>query len=107
MWRFRMQASLTDTVNFTLASAPATGVTTAYHHLVGVFDAQRREIRIHVDGVLRATTPMIAQWQPWDATGPLQIGRRQDGDSGADFTQGDVDEVRVFQGVVADVSRIP
>jgi hypothetical protein len=103
-WKFRMYASATDSTNTTFATTPAVDVTTTFHHLVGVFDAQKREIRLYVDGVLKATTAMNALWQPWDATGPLQIGRNT---AGSELTTGDLDEVRVYQGVVADVTRIP
>jgi hypothetical protein len=107
VWKFRMHASPTDTTNTTFAVTPALNVTTAFHHLVGVFDAQKRELRLYVDGVLKATTPMNALWQPWDATGPLLIGRHQNGTAGSEFTHGDLDEVRVYQGVVTNVTRIP
>jgi hypothetical protein len=107
VWKFRKYASSTDSTNTTLAVAPAVDVTTTFHHLVGVFDAQKREMRLYVDGMLQATSPMNAAWQPWDATGPLLIGRDQDGTGAFSFTNGDLDEVRVYQGVVADVSRIP
>jgi hypothetical protein len=106
VWKFRMHASATDTTNTTFAAAPAVGVT-AYHHLVGVFDAQRAELRLYVDGVLQATTPMNGLWQPWAATGPLLIGRHHNGTLGSEFTAGDVDEVRAYQGVVVNVTRIP
>lgn len=107
VWKFRKYASSTDSTNTTFAVAPAVNVTTTFHHLVGVFDAQKLEMRLYVDGVLAATSPMNAAWQPWDATGPLLIGRDQNGTAGSDFTSGDLDEVRVYQGVVTDVTRIP
>jgi hypothetical protein len=107
VWKFRMHASSTDTTNTTFAVAPALNVTTSFHHLVGVFDAQKREMRLYVDGVLKATTPMNALWQPWDATGPLLLGRHQNGTAGSEFTKGDLDEVRVYQGVVTNVNDIP
>jgi len=109
VWKIRMYASPSDTdlAHTTFASAPAVGVTTAYHHLVGVFDAQRRELRLHVDGVLKATAAMNPAWQPWDATGPLLLGRHHNTGSGSEFTAGDIDEIRVYQGAVADVTRIP
>ncbi|TMQ13419.1 MAG: hypothetical protein E6J91_18350 [Deltaproteobacteria bacterium] len=47
--------------------------------------------------MLQATSPMNAAWQPWDATGPLLIGRDQDGTGAFSFTNGDLDEVRVYQ----------
>lgn len=107
VWKFRMHVSSTDTANATFCVAPAVDVTTTFHHLVGVFDAQKREMRLYVDGVLKATSPMNALWQPWDATGPLLIGRHQSGTGGNEFTNGDLDDVRVYQGVVTDVTRIP
>src|SRR5262249_11501628 len=104
-WKLRMYASAGDdsTAHTTFATAPATNVTTTIHHLVGIFDAQKLELRLYVDGVPKATTAMNGAWQPWDATGPLVLGRHQAGE----FTMGDLDEVRVYQGVVTDVTRIP
>lgn len=107
-WQMRMFASASDTAaaHATIASAPAVDPTSAYHHLVGVFDAQRREIQLYVDGARAATAAMNAAWQPWDATGRLLIGRNHDGATGSEFTRGDLDEIRVYQGVV-DGSLIP
>lgn len=106
-WKFRIYASATDTADAhtTFCNAPIADPTTAYHHLVGVFDAEKREARLYVDGVLKMASPMNAAWQPWDATGPLAIGRFQVG--APEYTRGDVDEVHVYQGVVTDVTRIP
>ena len=107
-WKFRIYASATDMTDAhtTFCNALIADPTTAYHHLVGVFDAQKREARLYVDGVLKMTSAMNAAWQPWDAAGPLVIGRHQLG-AGAEFTRGDVDEVHAYQGVVTDVTRIP
>jgi hypothetical protein len=108
LWKFRIHASATDTADAhtTFCTAPIADPTAAYHHLVGVFDAEKREARLYVDGALKMTNAMNAAWQPWDATGPLVIGRHQVG-SITEFTRGDVDEVHVYQGVVTDVTRIP
>jgi hypothetical protein len=107
-WKFRMYASAADNSsgNATFAQTTASNITTAFHHLVGVFDAQKREARLYVDGVLKSTAAMNAAWQPWDATGPLVIGRAQQG-SMVELTHGDLDEVHAYQGVVADVTRVP
>jgi hypothetical protein len=108
LWRLRMHAAAGDAsdAHATLATVAATSVTTAFHHIVGVFDAQKRELRLYVDGALKTTTAMNAAWQPWDATSRLAIGRHQQG-SLVEFTRGDLDEVHVYQGVVTDVTRIP
>ncbi|MGK5674309.1 LamG-like jellyroll fold domain-containing protein [Micromonospora sp. URMC 106] len=100
-WLFAMQASATDAAHGTYATTPATNPT-GWHHLVGVFDAQRRQLRLYVDGAARATAAMNPAWQPWDATGPLVIGTSGSGT----FVRGDVDEVRAFQGAVPDPTRL-
>lgn len=107
-YKFRIYASATDSADAhtTFCNALMADPTTAFHHLVGVFDAEKREARLYVDGVLKQATAMNAAWQPWDAAGPLAIGRHQQG-PGVEFTKGDVDEVFVYQGVVTDVTRIP
>jgi hypothetical protein len=106
-WKFRIHASATDTTNTTFAVAPALDVTASFHHLVGIFDAQKVEIRLYVDGVLKAIAPMNGAWRAWDATGPLLIGRHHNGTAGSEFTKGNLDEIRVFQGAVANVAGIP
>ncbi len=106
-WKFKIYASGTaDNTVSTLAATPA-ATPTAYHHLVGVFDAQKREIRLYVDGALKATVAMNAAWQPWHANGPFLIGRTHEGANPALPAKADIDEVRVYQGVVTDVTRIP
>jgi hypothetical protein len=106
-WRCRMPASSTDTsaTTTTVAQAPALD-TTDYHHLVCVFDAQSRELRLYLDDQLKDTAAMDPAWQPWRATGSFVIGTGQHESPFVDWTHGDLDEVRIFQGVVADVTRI-
>ncbi|MEV4411977.1 LamG-like jellyroll fold domain-containing protein [Catellatospora sp. NPDC049609] len=106
-WKFRMNASATDNTQNTYATAAAPNPTTAYHHLVGVVDAQKREMRLYVDGTLAMTSPLHAGWVPWDSTGPLLIGRGHtvNGDPN-NWYAGDVDEVRLYQGVVTDLTKI-
>src|SRR5690606_4721760 len=104
-WKCKMLASPTDGsgANATLIATPATD-TSNYHHLVCVFDAQARELRLYLDGVLKASKAMNEAWQPWNATGPFVIGH---GPGPSGFAKADIDEVRVYQGAVADVTRIP
>jgi hypothetical protein len=107
-WKCKMAASATDGsgTGATLVATPAPD-TASYHHLVCIFDAQKRELRLYLDGVLTSTAAMNALWQPWRATGPFVIGQGQGGSGPTNWTKGDVDEVRIYQGVVADVTRIP
>ena len=107
-WKMRMHAAATDDTeaHSTLVTAPATNVTTAFHHLVGVFDAQTLQLRLYVDGGPASSVPMNPAWRAWDATGRLILGRHQLG-SLTERMQGDLDEVHVYQGVVTNVTRIP
>ena len=70
-------------------------------HLVGVFDASTGQVRLYVNGVLQTAVAGGATGE--DNGHALTIGAR-----GTDwFFGGDIDEVRVYQGVVTDVTRIP
>lgn len=102
-WVWSIPASATDTTHVTSASVGVVTPTT-YHHVTGVLDAQSRLARLYVDGELKATVPMNAAWQPWQADGELVVGRAPLGavPNGHNW----VDGVRLYQGVVSDVSRI-
>ncbi|MFB7113458.1 LamG domain-containing protein [Streptomyces sp. NPDC056291] len=74
----------------------ATAVPTigTWTHLTGVYDAQKQEIRLYVNGKLQGSAPYTTAWA---ATGPLQIGRTFWSDTYTDFFNGSVDEVAVWQ----------
>ena len=74
--------------------------------MICVFDAQKRELRLYLDGLLKGTQAMNGAWQPAGDRAPV-IGNGQTGGSPNNWVHGDVDEVRVYQGVVTDVTRIP
>ncbi|WP_156325270.1 LamG-like jellyroll fold domain-containing protein [Nonomuraea sp. SBT364] len=104
-WVWSVPASPADTTNVTSAAVAA--VTPAdYHHLTGVLDVQTRSLRLYVDRKLQTTARLNAAWQPWQAEGALLVGRAHQGTTPAAFVDGAVDGVRLFQGVVSDVSRI-
>ncbi|GAA1501432.1 LamG domain-containing protein [Dactylosporangium maewongense] len=114
-WRFSMTDTDTDspTNPWTEAvSAPlATSSIGAWVHLVGVYDAQARMLKLYVNGSLAAS---VTRSTPnWDATGPLTIGAGKVVPAGGgapvltDGWSGDLDEIRVYAGAVADVTRIP
>ncbi|MEO3804314.1 LamG-like jellyroll fold domain-containing protein [Nonomuraea sp. B1E8] len=62
-------------------------------HLTGVYDSAAGQISLYVNGRLEST---VAVTPPWNATGPLTIGRGRVGGAASDHWQGDVDEVRVY-----------
>ncbi|WP_456064338.1 LamG-like jellyroll fold domain-containing protein [Catelliglobosispora koreensis] len=97
-WRLRLPAAGSNAAADTIAAAPATGATTDFHHLIGVFDAQKRELRLYVDTTTAPViTPMNPLWTPWNASGPFLIGQ---------FAAADIDQIRVYQGIVRDLATI-
>ncbi|MFF5051703.1 LamG-like jellyroll fold domain-containing protein [Micromonospora sp. NPDC000663] len=100
-WQLSVPASATDAAHDTVASLQA-GSPATYHQLVGVVDLQRREIRLHLDGAFSATVALNPAWQAWDATGALLVGT-----TGTDhFVNGDIDDVRVFQGATGSIKPV-
>ncbi|WP_435809055.1 LamG domain-containing protein [Streptomyces parvulus] len=87
-------APVTDTWSYqkvTSANAPTIGVWTL---LTAVYDAEKKEIRLYVNGKLQGTAPYTTAWA---ATGPLQIGRMHWSDTYSDYFKGNVDEPTVWQ----------
>ncbi|MEU5884984.1 LamG-like jellyroll fold domain-containing protein [Spirillospora sp. NPDC047279] len=77
-------------------TAPVTGEWTA---LAGVYDAQKREIRIYVNGALAGSAPFTSTW---NATGPLVIGRAKLKGQPVAPWRGSIDEVHLYNGVLPD-----
>ncbi|WP_214325787.1 LamG-like jellyroll fold domain-containing protein [Nonomuraea sediminis] len=73
-------------------------------HLVGVYDAPARQLRLYVNGT-RQSTPGTVTGAPWDATGPLQIGRVRYGGDFLENFPGDIDEVRAWNRILSDDPR--
>ena len=96
---------LTDTDNGTVVKAcSATAVGTgAWVHLAGQYDAVAGTIALFVNGQKVAQTAYTATW---NSTGPLAIGRGWNGGGAAEWWNGSVDEVRIYQGVVSDVGAL-
>jgi hypothetical protein len=104
-WVFSMRAGRSDSVpaNLTSAVAPATNQSN-WHHLVGVFDAARRQVRLYVDGLPVQSTAMALAWTAWDADGPLVAGRSDAPGGPGDWLRGAVDDVYVFHGAMSDAA---
>jgi hypothetical protein len=78
--------------------------TTAWTHLVGVYDAARGQLRLYVDGVLAATA---AQPYAWQAGGALTVGAARSAAQGGpggigELWFGGVDAVHAFRGAMTD-----
>jgi Concanavalin A-like lectin/glucanases superfamily len=93
--------SVTASMTSQPLSDDATGEWT---HLVAVYDAADHQIRLYVNGELKATT---AQPSAWNATEPLTVGAARwsppGGPSGLGRSwQGGIDDVTVYQGALTD-----
>ncbi|MET9777482.1 LamG domain-containing protein [Streptomyces sp. NPDC006367] len=63
-------------------------------HVVGVHDAEKKEMRLYLNGKLQATTDAGTSWE---TTGTLQIGRAVWADVPTDYFAGSIDETTVWQ----------
>jgi alpha-N-arabinofuranosidase len=75
-------------------AAPQLGV---WYHLVGIFDGT--SIKLYVNGELQGSQPFTAGWS---ANGATIIGRARYNGRDADFFKGQIDDVRLYQGVLTD-----
>jgi GH35 family endo-1,4-beta-xylanase len=75
-------------------TAPTIGV---WYHLVGVFDGT--SIKLYVNGELQGVQPYSSSWT---AHGATAIGRAKYNGSNVDFFNGQIDDVRIYQGTLID-----
>lgn len=93
--RWVFKTSTTDSPAPVWTDAPrstSVPVLNTWTHLAGVYDATRGELRQLVNGVLEGTATNVTTWS---STGRLEIGKSW---------QGDLDEVRVYQGAASYVT---
>ncbi|MFG1626181.1 LamG domain-containing protein [Kribbella sp. NPDC049227] len=96
-WMFGMPKSDTSDqgTDSAWASTPASKDPARRTHLVGVYDATARVLRLYVDGVLAGTAQRTAP--DWDATGPFQMGRSRWGSNvDHDHWSGSIDNIRLY-----------
>ncbi|MCY0934721.1 LamG-like jellyroll fold domain-containing protein [Streptomyces sp. H34-S4] len=84
------EAGLTLTRAYSGTAAVTAG---AWTHLLGVYDAEAGKIRLYVNGTLAQETAFT---EPWEATGPLQIGRRKAAGSYGEYHKGALSDVQVY-----------
>lgn len=91
-----------DVLNPTLyrASSKEAPVNTAWTHLLGTYDAATGNLQLFVNGRLQqtATSPTTAAW---NATGPLMVGRGKYAGASTGYFAGSLDEVNIWQRVLA------
>ncbi len=98
-WVFNRHA--TDTTNPTIIRARSayTPMPYVWTHLAGVYDATNQQIKLYVNGVLDATLGTASFTTPWNATGPLTIGRLKYNGGYQEYLDGKVDQVQVWDRV--------
>jgi alpha-L-arabinofuranosidase len=69
-----------------------------WYHLAGVYDAAAKSASLYVDGVLADTVYAVVAGP---ATGLTAVGRGKFGGNKVDFATGAVDDVRLYQSVLA------
>ena len=102
-WHFAISdedLTTTPTASITSTSAAEEGVWT---HLAGVYDAERKQIRLYVNGELEGVTQNLS-FTPMPSTGPLLVGRTLWQGQLVDQWTGGIDDVAVFQGALTDAS---
>ena len=98
-WQFNasQQDDPASPVAFALSqSVPQEGVWT---QLTGVYDADRGELRLYVNGQLEGTQPL--SFTPFNATGSLLVGHTLWRDQLTDQWFGGIDDVAVYQGAMS------
>ncbi|MFI9642418.1 LamG domain-containing protein [Micromonospora sp. NPDC051925] len=114
-WSFSVFGVDSDALNGRVADAFMTsremteeGDLSHWTHLVGVYDASRREARLYVNGALVAVTPFASPFTgAFESTGPLYVGAARFTPAGGatqlvDRWHGDIDDVNLYQGALSD-----
>lgn len=94
-WTFNRHASdLSGPVIVRASSGTAAVATGTWTHLTGVYDREAAQIRLYVNGVQSGASTAFTT--PWDAPGPLQVGRRLHGGTYAENTNGALSDIQVY-----------
>ncbi|MFF4624403.1 LamG-like jellyroll fold domain-containing protein [Nonomuraea jabiensis] len=92
-WALVLAGADADNATTVRALSEAAPRLNEWTHLAGVYDSAAGQISLYVNGRLEST---VAATSPWNAAGPLTIGRGKVNGAAADHWAGDLDEVRVY-----------
>ncbi|MEU6720521.1 LamG-like jellyroll fold domain-containing protein [Nonomuraea sp. NPDC046802] len=92
-WALVMAGTDADNATTVRALSEAAPRLNEWTHLAGVYDSAARQISLYVNGRLEST---VAATSPWNAAGPLTIGRGKINGAAAEHWAGDLDEVSVY-----------
>ncbi|MFD1500255.1 LamG-like jellyroll fold domain-containing protein [Streptosporangium lutulentum] len=93
-WALTRTGSDADAATTVRALSSAAPRLNEWTHLAGVYDAAARQLSLYVNGKLESSVAFTTQ--PWNATGPLTIGRGKVNGAATEFFPGDIDEVRAY-----------
>ncbi|MFG3046718.1 LamG-like jellyroll fold domain-containing protein [Streptomyces sp. NPDC048241] len=94
-WTFNRHS--TDAAGAAIArtsSGTAAAQAGTWTHLTGVYDQASASLKLYVNGTQSGTTTAFTS--PWEATGPLQIGRRLYNGTYGENAQGSIADVQVY-----------
>ncbi|WP_282205346.1 LamG-like jellyroll fold domain-containing protein [Kitasatospora fiedleri] len=100
-----------DTGSYTSTYGPTTGSTApavgVWYHLTGVYDTTTNQVSLYINGAQAATAPYGGG--TWNATGPLQIGRRLFKSGYGEYLAGSVSDVQTYNTVLSPtaISLLP
>ncbi|WP_129307337.1 LamG-like jellyroll fold domain-containing protein [Streptomyces sp. L2] len=97
-WTFRIPVSDMETLG-TWKVSGAKAVANSWTHLIGVYDAELGKMMLYVNGVLVADD-VQARKTTWNATGPLQIGRKISLGGYVNQLKGSVADVKLHDRVI-------
>lgn len=95
---FNRLASDSVSAAATIAAATAAPTTGVWYHVAGVYDATAQTISLYVNGTLQQTVSFTT---PWQATGHTEIGRGFYNAGAADYTNGSVDDARLYNSALS------
>ncbi|MFD3530054.1 LamG-like jellyroll fold domain-containing protein [Streptomyces sp. NPDC058664] len=94
-WTFNRHATDTfDPAIVRVSSGTAAVAVNTWTHLTGVYDQATAKLRLFVNGTEVGTAATFST--PWEATGPLQLGRRWYKGTYAENHLGGLDDVQVY-----------
>jgi hypothetical protein len=98
-WAFTLRSADNASPTQWRITAPGTVQAGEWTHLAGVYDAGTQEMRLYVNGTLFARDEGA---NPFDAQSTLDVGRARTAGAWTDWWPGDIDQVRIWAGVLSD-----
>jgi hypothetical protein len=93
-WAFTFTDADNTSAGYFTATDTVVPTVNTWHHLTGTYDSSAQQIKLYVNGALKATSAFTATW---NATGVLAVGRGKWGGYNGDFWSGMIDDVRLYQ----------